>query len=131
MLDVPSSRFLRPVNPKRWFLDRQRLARITSAMAQAARLGTVFHLWWHPPNFGNDTAENAESLRQLIAAFHRLADEHGMTAATTSEVAHSATKNSRSTHPAPLRPHATSTQSSRTDRPPPRLQPSHPNPVRQ
>src|SRR3546814_14763073 len=111
MLDVPSSRFLRPVNPKRWFLDRQRLARITSAMAQAARLGTVFHLWWHPHNFGNDTAENVEFLRQIIAAFQRLADEHGMTAATMSEVAASATNHSRSTHPAPTRPAATSPHS--------------------
>ncbi len=54
MVDVPASRFLRPARG-RGVLERLRLKRITSAMETAARQGLVFHLWWHPHNFGVGT----------------------------------------------------------------------------
>lgn len=87
IIDVPSSRFLRPFNHRLQQIDGLRLARIRTAMRQAAISGGVFHLWWHPHNFGADTAENIAFLARVIATYHELADEFGMTSANMAEVA--------------------------------------------
>lgn len=87
MVDVRSSRFLRPIDRKPAILENLRLHRIVSAMEQAARSGTIFHLWWHPHNFGSGTGENMAFLCRVIEAYHRLADKYGMTSSTMAEVA--------------------------------------------
>ena len=56
--DVPSSRFLRPYSPKLKFFETFRLKRILNAMTYAAMNGRVFHIWWHPHNFGINQKEN-------------------------------------------------------------------------
>ena len=55
IVNVPSSRFLRAARDETMF-ERVRLQRITSAMDTAARRATLFHLWWHPHNFGSRIA---------------------------------------------------------------------------
>src|SRR3546814_14899491 len=64
-----------------------RLSRICRAMRQAAISGSVFHLWWHPHNFGADIAENMAFLRRILESYRQLADEYGMTSATIAETA--------------------------------------------
>lgn len=86
-VDVPSSRLLRAYNPKLRRLEPLRLARVKSAMTAAAVSGEAFHLWWHPHNFGADTAENINFLSQVLAHFRHLADRYGMRSATMSEAA--------------------------------------------
>lgn len=78
LANVPASRFLRPYSDKLRFLDRLRLARITNAMRHAARNGLIYHLWWHPHNFGADLEKNIEFLRNVIAFFEAMKSEHGM-----------------------------------------------------
>src|SRR3546814_14736515 len=56
-------------------------------MRQAAISGSVFHLWWHPHNFGADIAENMAFLRRILESYRQLADEYGMTSATIAETA--------------------------------------------
>src|SRR3546814_17983972 len=56
-------------------------------MRQAAISGSVFHLWWHPHNFGADIAENMAFLRRILESYRQLADEYGMTSATLAETA--------------------------------------------
>ena len=87
IIDIPSSRFLRPFNRQLKRADGLRLARIVNAMRHAAATGGVFHLWWHPHNFGADTAENIAFLKRVIHAYHRLADEFGMASANMAEIA--------------------------------------------
>jgi len=87
VINVPSSRFLRAYDRKLRRLDGLRLDRITSAMTQAAKAGSVFHLWWHPHNFGADTAENIRFLARVLGHFARLRDRYGMTSATMAEAA--------------------------------------------
>ena len=87
LINIPSSRFLRPHNPRLQLLDRLRLHRITSAMTAAAKTGSVFHLWWHPHNFGADLAENMAFLTGIIQAFHRLKGEFGMSSVTMAQLA--------------------------------------------
>lgn len=87
LVNVPSSRFLRPYKPNLKLLENTRFRRIRHAMAEAARSGQTFHLWWHPHNFGADIAENMAFLRRIIDTYRELADRFGMISANISEAA--------------------------------------------
>jgi hypothetical protein len=86
LVDVASSRFLRPARGRGTF-ERLRLKRIASAMEAAAREGRVFHLWWHPHNFGVDTENNLAFLALVLDQFSDLNRRHGMRSMTMAEVA--------------------------------------------
>jgi hypothetical protein len=86
MVDVPASRFLRPVG-RNAALERLRLWRITTAMETAARRRTLFHLWWHPHNFGVDLQENLAFLRDILDHFRTLQERYGMRSMTMAALA--------------------------------------------
>lgn len=86
-VDIPASRFLRPWSPRFRPLDRLRLKRITRAMDHAARTGSIFHLWWHPHNFGAHTERNMAFLHQVLGHFNRLRKKYGMLSLTMGGVA--------------------------------------------
>src|SRR5262249_15320405 len=86
MVDIPASRFLRPVG-KSAALERLRLWRITSAMETAARRGKLFHLWWHPHNFGVDLRGNLAFLRAILDCFRTLQERYGMRSITMGALA--------------------------------------------
>jgi peptidoglycan/xylan/chitin deacetylase (PgdA/CDA1 family) len=86
LVDVPASRFLRPAR-KDAALERLRLRRITSAMELAARRRRLFHLWWHPHNFGVNLQENLAFLRHILDHFRALQDRYGMRSMTMAAVA--------------------------------------------
>lgn len=85
LVNVPSSRFLRPCGPQA--LETLRLGRIMGGMEQAARLGSGFHLWWHPHNFGSDLNRNLSALSKILVHFRELQENFGMRALTMSEAA--------------------------------------------
>jgi hypothetical protein len=87
LINVPSSRFLRPFHPRLAPLDGLRLRRIEKAMEQAALTGGTFHLWWHPENFGANLAENLQMLGRVLDVFERLRGEHGMWSRSMHELA--------------------------------------------
>lgn len=76
--DFPASRFLRPWSARLAALDGLRLARITRAMDDAARRHRLFHLWWHPHNFGANTAQNLAFLEKILDHYRRLQQTHGL-----------------------------------------------------
>ena len=82
--NVPSSRFLRPCGPAPGsrVLERLRLARIRRAMTHAARHGEVYHLWWHPHNFGRHPERNFAFLERILLHYRRLHDRHGFESLT-------------------------------------------------
>lgn len=86
MVNIPSSRFLRPARGQ-GLLEKLRLKRITSAMESAARRGLVFHLWWHPHNFGVDTENNIDFLAAILEHFGKLSQRYGMRSLTMAQVA--------------------------------------------
>jgi peptidoglycan/xylan/chitin deacetylase (PgdA/CDA1 family) len=86
LVDVPASRFLRPVSGNA-SLERLRLWRITAAMETAARRRRLFHLWWHPHNFGVHLQENLAFLRKILDHFRSLQDRYGMRSMTMAAVA--------------------------------------------
>ena len=43
--------------------------RILADMTYAAEHGLVYHLWWHPHNFGAYLEQNLASLRKILDCF--------------------------------------------------------------
>jgi hypothetical protein len=76
-INIPSSRFLRPYSSKLKWLDGLRLWRIKQSMTAAARQRKIYHLWWHPHNFGKDLTENLKFLTAILEHQQRLQKKYG------------------------------------------------------
>jgi hypothetical protein len=85
VINLPASRFLRPWSARLSFLEPLRLKRIKNSMTHAAKNGEVFHLWWHPHNFGKHQAENLRILTTLLDHFETLKATYGMESCTMKE----------------------------------------------
>jgi peptidoglycan/xylan/chitin deacetylase (PgdA/CDA1 family) len=72
LLNIAASRFLRPFSPKLAFLDGLRLRRIKRAMLHAAKHKKLFHLWWHPHNFGVNLQQNINFLEKILQYYQQL-----------------------------------------------------------
>jgi len=46
-------------------------------MKHAAIHNEVFHLWWHPHNFGSNLEENIDCLQEICAEFEELRRRYG------------------------------------------------------
>lgn len=82
LLDIPASRFLRPWTPGFRHLEPLRLRRLSRELKEAAARGTVYHLWWHPHNFGAHPRENMAALRRFLLEFKAL-EERGLMVSRT------------------------------------------------
>ena len=87
LCNVPSSRYLRPHSPALRWLDPLRLKRITDCIRLAAVEKKIFHLWWHPHDFGLHTEKNVAFLRRIMEAFAICRDRYGMRSLTMAETA--------------------------------------------
>lgn len=87
LANVPASRFLRPCARRLALLDGARLGRIRKAMRLAAHTGKVFHLWFHPHNFGTMQDENFAVLDEILTEVNRLRDEYGWPSCTMAQLA--------------------------------------------
>lgn len=81
-----ASRFLRPYSRKLSIFDNLRLKRIKTAMDDAAINKRIFHLWWHPHNFGINTQENIDFLSKIIEHFNFLKKNYDMTSLNMGEL---------------------------------------------
>jgi hypothetical protein len=87
LVDVPGSAFLRPHSPRLRRLDPLKVNRIKRAMSHAAGRSEVFHLWWHPHNFGVDLRENMATLAAVLDHLDALRRTHGMQSLSMAEAA--------------------------------------------
>lgn len=85
-ISIPASRLLRPYRPQELFLNRFKLDRIKSEMARAARQQEVYHLWWHPHNFGHYPQQSLEALEEILKAYKTCVDQQGMVSMNMGEV---------------------------------------------
>ncbi|MCS4434574.1 polysaccharide deacetylase family protein [Aquiflexum gelatinilyticum] len=83
---LPTSRLLRPFVGNK-MTHQRRISRIKSEMQRSAEKGMVYHLWWHPHNFGHFTQENLHYLQELLAFFQQLRDAYGMVSLNMKETA--------------------------------------------
>ncbi|MCM3711639.1 polysaccharide deacetylase family protein [Sporosarcina luteola] len=86
-VNLQSSRFLRPYNPKLKTLEPMRLNRIKKGVEYAARRGEIYHLWWHPHNFGTHLEENISFLRKILDHVSKMRETYGMQSMNMGEVA--------------------------------------------
>lgn len=77
--NVPGSAFFRPYSRKLRFLENIKVWRICWSMKKAAKNKKVYHLWWHPHNFGANTDKNIQELERICRYFVWLRDKYGMT----------------------------------------------------
>lgn len=82
---IPASRLLRPYSSREARLNGLKLKRIFSEMERAAKNGEVYHLWWHPHNFGNETAQNLADLERILTHYQKLNKTYGMQSVTMNE----------------------------------------------
>ena len=68
------------------FLEPLRLRRIKKSMTYAAKRGEIFHLWWHPHNFGVNQEQNFENLTEILKHFKALEKEYGMQSASMRDI---------------------------------------------
>jgi peptidoglycan/xylan/chitin deacetylase (PgdA/CDA1 family) len=87
LINVAGSRFLRPYSPKLSFLESLRLQRIKKAMFHAAKTKKLFHLWWHPHNFGVNLQENIHFLEQILRYYQELQLKYKLSSSTMTEIA--------------------------------------------
>lgn len=68
--NVPASRFLRPYSHRFSFLEYLKIRRIKKSMEYAAKNSEIYHLWWHPHNFGINMNRNMDNL-ELICKYYK------------------------------------------------------------
>ncbi len=84
-LSQKASRLLRPYS-KNKFLNDLKLKRIKSEMTSAAKNNEIYHLWWHPHNFGNNPDENIADLKEILIHYIDCKDKYGFQSATMDEI---------------------------------------------
>ncbi len=84
--NIPASRYLRPYSKRLKYLDPYKLRRIKSELTHAAKSREVFHLWWHPHNFGSNLDENMRFLKKVLSHYSILNKTYGMESLNMSEL---------------------------------------------
>ena len=85
MLNVCASRLLRPYSPQLSFLEWLRFRRIHREMIYAAKNGELYHLWWHPHNFGANLEQNMDFLESILKTYQMCKEKYGMMSHTMTE----------------------------------------------
>lgn len=87
IFNIPASRFLRPASQQFNVLEKIRLRRIKKSMTYAAKNNQLFHLWWHPHNFGKDIESNMAFLEKILEHYKELSVNYNMQSLNMGEVA--------------------------------------------
>lgn len=88
---LPASRLLRPYRPAELLLNELKIKRVLNEMYYAAKNNEVYHLWWHPHNFGHHPEESLGGLSKILKGFEICKNEFGMTTMTMGELAETVT----------------------------------------
>ena len=91
VVNIASSRFLRSYSTKLRFLENLKIQRIKRGMTFAAKHKQVYHLWWHPHNFGSNTEENFKALETLFIHYNALKNTYNFQCKTMKELAENCT----------------------------------------
>ncbi len=89
LINIPSSRFLRPYTKRLKLLEPLRLKRIKNGMTYAAKNNATYHLWWHPHNFGINQKENFSFLEKILKHYQVLNAQYNFQSYTMSQLAKS------------------------------------------
>jgi|TARA_B110000459_G_scaffold204099_1_gene264325 peptidoglycan/xylan/chitin deacetylase (PgdA/CDA1 family) len=73
---IYGDRFLRPYTKS--FMNNLMLRRIKDEMLEAAQCNSIYHLWWHPHNFGQNLDQNLNNLEQILVHYTQLKSKYNM-----------------------------------------------------
>lgn len=93
LINIPSSRFLRPYSAKLVLLDRLKFLRIKNAMTYAAKNNLMYHLWWHPHNFGSNCVDNIKFLEKILKHYEFLNEKDKFQSMTMNELSNKLNSN--------------------------------------
>lgn len=79
-----ASRFLRP--PESVLLRKLKVKRITTEMTSAANRNEIYHLWWHPHNFGDKPIDGLNDLVLILDHYQKLNNKYNFTSANMAEL---------------------------------------------
>ncbi|MGD9212850.1 MAG: polysaccharide deacetylase family protein [Desulfobacteraceae bacterium] len=83
---LPASRFLRPYRIQEMFLNKNKINRVMYEMKVAAERKEIYHLWWHPHNFGFYPEQNLNGLEEIINCFDMLRSKYKMISLNMGEI---------------------------------------------
>ncbi|TYZ26674.1 polysaccharide deacetylase family protein [Selenomonas caprae] len=86
MGNVPASSFLRPYSIRFSSFEKMKKEIIKKDMEKAAKMGMIYHLWWHPHNFGKNMEQNIENLREILEFYRYLSEKYKMVSMNIGEV---------------------------------------------
>ncbi len=87
IVDLPSSSFLRPYSKKLSALEPLKVRRVKKGMIQAAKKGELFHMWFHPHNFGKNIDENFKNLEEIYKIYAKLNSRYKFESTTMTQLA--------------------------------------------
>jgi len=88
LLNVKGSRQLKPVSTSLKSLEHRRLKRILNSITHAAKKGEVYHLWWHPDNFGIQLKENLIFLKEILKHYKYLKEIYNFQSVNMENIAY-------------------------------------------
>lgn len=80
----PASRLLRPYADN--FTEKLKVKRIKNEIKFAAKNQQVYHLWWHPHNFGNNSEQNLKMLEDILQYYRKMKEDFGMESCNMAEI---------------------------------------------
>ncbi|MBF6652511.1 polysaccharide deacetylase [Flavobacterium columnare] len=86
VLMLPASRFFRPFTCKEKNIQFVKMNRIKKEMTFAAKNNSVYHLWWHPHNFGESLEENLFYLEIILRHYQGLNEKYGFSSVSMLEM---------------------------------------------
>ena len=81
-----ASRFLRPCEGNK-LLQKLKLTKIKEEMSSAAKKKEIYHLWWHPHNFGRRPDESLNELSEILKHFSYCREKYDLQSFNMQEVA--------------------------------------------
>jgi peptidoglycan/xylan/chitin deacetylase (PgdA/CDA1 family) len=76
IISIPASRLLRPYKRNSIF-NQVRINRIKKELGEASKNSEMYHLWWHPHNFGHHPEENLKILESILMWVGELRERSG------------------------------------------------------
>jgi len=84
--DIRATRPLGPYRPDLKDLEERRMRRIRQGIRHAARNREIFHIWWHPHNFGLFPKQNMTFLRGVLEEVRHCRGEDGLLSLSMTDV---------------------------------------------
>ena len=85
VLTQKASRFFRPYETNK-FLHKLKMKRIKSEMLEAAKNNEIYHLWWHPHNFGDHPEESMHDLKEILTVYQECREKYSFGSAHMQDI---------------------------------------------